>query len=266
MKKILKLDKKPCTLSFTISVSRPQEIIVEVLNPKKQNTYYVNKRYKVAIKDKQIYLRLPQSSEEVEILIYRKGTPAMASDPTFSVSEIKIIELKTNTLISELRRKKTLRFIKFAQWFCENASILSPGSYKEDEFRINYVPDILDRKTGAKMNTPARITANTGNIDIAKNKFVLYTIPQRMAILLHEFSHVYLNDNMKDEWEADRHMARCMLGLGYPYSDILKVFAIVFWGAPTDQNIDRYNKLEKMFDDFQNERYNYITNFYFWET
>jgi hypothetical protein len=38
----------------------------------------------------------------------------------------------------------------------------------------------------------------------------------RFAILCHEFSHFYVNDNMDDESEADINGLLIYLGLGYP--------------------------------------------------
>jgi hypothetical protein len=253
------------TINLIINASHPIVLIVEVINPNKKDTVYIKKRYKVAVRNKKIFLRLPQCSDVVQLKIYREGYNPGVDDHSFNVSELKILPLKTNYLIYELRKTRTRQFLKFAQWFSENASILSTGVYKENDFRINYVDDVVDRKTNKKMNTPGRISATNGNIDIARNKFLAYTIPQRMAILLHEYCHVYMNSDMSDEFEADLRMARIMLGAGYPYSDILKVFLVVFWGAKTPQNIERYNRLEKIFEDFQNKRHNYVTNFYFWE-
>ena len=48
------------------------------------------------------------------------------------------------------------------------------------------------------MGTPARIGRRTGVIQVNKTQFEAFTIPMRMAILLHEFSHFYLNEKMDD--------------------------------------------------------------------
>jgi hypothetical protein len=73
-----------------------------------------------------------------------------------------------------------------------------------------------------------------------------------MAILLHEFSHVYLNDNVDDEVEADLNSLLIYLGLGYPRIDAFEVFAKTFMNAPTDQNKDRYDKIKNFIDNFEN--------------
>ena len=46
----------------------------------------------------------------------------------------------------------------------------------------------------------------------------------RMAILLHEFSHFYLNDRMEDETEADLNGLLIYLALGYPRIEAYQSF------------------------------------------
>jgi hypothetical protein len=75
-----------------------------------------------------------------------------------------------------------------------------------------------------------------------------------MAILLHEFSHVYLNDNVDDEVEADLNGLLIYLGLGYPRIEAFEVFAKTFDGAPTEQNKIRYDKIVNFIDDFENQK------------
>ena len=71
----------------------------------------------------------------------------------------------------------------------------------------------------------------------------------RMAILLHEFAHYYLNDIMEDEIEADRHSLNIYMALGYPRIDAYNVYLDVFANAPTELNKDRYAELNKLFSN-----------------
>ena len=65
-----------------------------------------------------------------------------------------------------------------------------------------------------------------------------------MAILLHEFSHVYLNDNIDDEVEADLNGLLIYLGLGYPRIEAFEVFAKTFLAAPTEHHNQNYHYLQ----------------------
>jgi hypothetical protein len=105
---------------------------------------------------------------------------------------------------------------------------------------------------GSEQTTPARIDVDSGLIEVSKKHFMDYTIPNRMAILLHEFSHIYLNDNIDDEVEADLNGLLIYLGLGYPRIEAFEVFAKTFIVAPTEQNKMRYDKIKNFIDNFEN--------------
>jgi hypothetical protein len=109
------------------------------------------------------------------------------------------------------------------------------------------------------MSTPARISQINGRIEVGKAMFKKYSIPMRMAILMHEYSHFYLNRNPSDESEADLNGLRIYLSLGYPRIDAYNVFLKVFKKAPTSQNKDRYDKLDNFIKEFRkkNEKGNY---------
>jgi hypothetical protein len=72
-----------------------------------------------------------------------------------------------------------------------------------------------------------------------------------MAILLHEFSHVYLNENVDDEVEADLNGLLIYLGLGYPRIEAFEVFAKTFLSVPSDGNRMRYDKIKTFIDEFE---------------
>jgi hypothetical protein len=72
-----------------------------------------------------------------------------------------------------------------------------------------------------------------------------------MAILLHEFSHVYLNENVDDEVEADLNGLLIYLGLGYPRIEAFEVFAKTFLTVPSDGNRMRYDKIKAFIDEFE---------------
>jgi hypothetical protein len=74
-----------------------------------------------------------------------------------------------------------------------------------------------------------------------------------MAILLHEFSHYYLNTDMANETEADLNGLLIYLGLGYPRVDAYNVFTQVFATSPTELNKDRMKILDDFIRNFENK-------------
>jgi hypothetical protein len=128
-------------------------------------------------------------------------------------------------------------------------------------FRIDYLDDITD-ENGRSLRTPARISRSEGIIQVSKKKFETYTIPMRMAILLHEFSHYYLNTDMANETEADLNGLIIYLGLGYPRIDAYNVFTQVFMTTPNEINENRMKIIDDFIQNFEKKHLemNYDSN------
>jgi hypothetical protein len=110
---------------------------------------------------------------------------------------------------------------------------------------------------GRLSETPARIEVDSGIIEISRAKFIPMTVPNRMAILLHEFSHIFVNENMDDEVEADLNALNIYLSLGYPRIEAFEVFTQTFIDTPTDENKVRFDYIKNFIDDFDNNTINF---------
>ena len=132
---------------------------------------------------------------------------------------------------------------------------------KKLSYKIKYYDIIRDHKTGQVMNTPARIGHQTGNIEIAKDKFDKYTVPMRMMILLHEYSHVFRNPKIglpiDDEVGADINALYIYLGMGWSKIDAICVYANVFLKAQTQGNVQRMRKIMDYIAKFENQDFAY---------
>lgn len=130
---------------------------------------------------------------------------------------------------------------------------------EDKEFTIKYYNAIRDAASGKYMNTPARIGHNTGIIETAKMKFDNYTIPMRLIILLHEFSHKYKNPKIgleiSNEIGADINALYIYLGLGFSKIDAICVFANVFLKAQTKGNVERMRKIMDYIQKFENQQF-----------
>ena len=87
-------------------------------------------------------------------------------------------------------------------------------------------------------------------MELAKKYVVKYTIPERIAILLHEFSHFYLNKVHSDEFEADSNALMIYCALGFPRKEGGTAFYKVFYRTPSDLNIERMNKIMALLKNF----------------
>jgi hypothetical protein len=118
---------------------------------------------------------------------------------------------------------------------------------------IEYLPTIVN-KDGRELTTPARISKVTGRIQVSKKQFDDYTVPMRFAILCHEFSHFYVNEDMDNESEADINGLLIYLGLGYPRIEAFQAFLEVFKDSPSQQNKKRYDRINNFIRNFEKNK------------
>lgn len=207
----------------------------------KQNSKYVDRL--VAVDGKMtIHFNFPFSPDLLFIGIINAENP---QDKDFEITMMEAPLKKYNIYMEE----STKRFVNMAAHFssvCGYAQASPKGRVfknNTDGFEIKFFDVIRDNKTGAVLNTPARVGHETGHIQIAKSKFDAYTIPMRMIILLHEYSHKYKNPKIgvqiSNEFGADINALYIYLGLGFSKIDAITVFSKVFLRAQTDGNMER---------------------------
>jgi len=251
----IKTNRKPLMLAVRVLTKSPQKIVIKIRDARKPYTFYTN-RWNTVNGDALFYIRMPQSPDSAKLIVFnkRKGDVPKGVDRSFRVAEVKKLPLPKQFTCVDADSKIVNRFIQFAQEFSENAGILSAGRsiYESDdgEFRIDYLNVIKNRK-GHPMKTPARISQSRGVIEISKWHFKRYTVPMRMAILLHEFSHFYVNKEPSNETEADLQALIIYLGLGYPKIEAHEAFLKVFQDVPTDGNRKRYEILSEFIENFE---------------
>lgn len=250
IKGIIKTDGKPCRLDVKVEVVLPCKVRIAVFNPNKPNTFYTD-RWNIVNKIGEFQVRMPQSSNEVAYIIQAINAP--------NDNNLRLLSLEKRNLSQHIPclsgSSRIKEFIKFAQQFSENLAILDYGTYQSDEgnFRIDLFNNIRDN--GKVLSTPARIHNYTGVIEVSKEHFIRYTVPMRMAILCHEFSHYYMNEIQNDEIEADLNGLKMYLGMGYPVIEAHKSFLHVFQNSPSSSNKIRYEYLKAFIDNFDKIKY-----------
>jgi hypothetical protein len=256
---VAKTDGKEATLLIVITAPRPVELKVMAQHPKKRNTFYTNRIVKAKQGTQNVFIRMPQSPQITFVSVYNKahGNQKKGVDKSFDIVDFKILPLEKKLNLFDFRKKTIKDFVKFAQEFSENAGIISTGTYMSDDgkFRIDYLPYIVSDDTKKKMRTPLRISKDTGRIEIAKERYVNYTIPMRMMIMLHEFAHFYVNRDSSNEYEADYNALLIYLGLGYPRIEAFQAWHEVFFTSPSEGNQERWDKIEKFINEFEDNDY-----------
>ena len=243
------IDEKPCTLMFEIQTAFPSKMYIKVSDAEKPNTVFTNRHCRIN-EQEGIFIRMPIAPKRAVIdVISEAELNGGQAQQNYKVVDAKVLPLKRKLTSFNHANPTIQKFVKFAEQFSAKAGYISAkGSiYTSDDgkFRIDYLDDICD-EAGNPIKTPARISRRECIIEVSKVKFQKYTIPMRMAILLHEFSHFYLNTEMSNETEADLNGLIIYLGLGYPRIDAYNVFTQVFSTSANELNANRM----KIIDDF----------------
>lgn len=223
----------------------------------KVNSKYVDREIQVD-GERTIRFSFPVTPKTLFIGVGNKENP---NDKDF---EVMIIEspLKTYNIWLDFQTKRFLQLATNFSQICGFENATESGRLfqtENSEFVIKFMNIIRDSRSGTAMNTPSRIGHKTGIIEVAKVKFDTYTIPMRMMILLHEYSHKYRNPKIgleiDNEIGADINALYIYLGLGYSKIDAICVFANVFLKAQTSGNIQRMRKIMDYIQKFENQEY-----------
>lgn len=252
MYKVIETGNRALRLNITIKCQGEREFRVASSDNGKRNSKYADRTIKVN-GSRTIYFSFPVSP--ISIIVGVEDLRNRAStDFEVTIEEAPLITYAV--WIDEPTRDFLNMAMVFSQTcgFKEAAPNGTPVTSKNKEFRLKYFPVIKDYMTGSILNTPARIGHKTGIIEIAKAKFDAYTIPMRMIILLHEYSHKYKNPTMglevSNEIGADINALYIYLGLGFSKVDAIHVFANVFLKAQTQGNIERMRKIVEYIEKF----------------
>ena len=247
---------EPSMIKVVVKTIAPQEMVLKVFDSSQGNTVFTD-RTKMVEGEQELFVRMPLAPNTATLSIYNKknGNLKQGEDNTFKVVKIEKQDLDITLSKTKMDTFAVRNFVAFAQKFCYNAGwINAPKDYLSTVggYKIEYLPFIINSK-GEKMATPARISTKNGRIQVSQESFREMTIPMRMAILLHEFSHYYLNTDISNETEADLNGLTIYLGLGYPIREAYEAFGKTFIGFPTEQNKKRYDIINKFIKDYIQE-------------
>jgi len=257
MHKIWPSDNKQMSIYITILCKGKKNFRVWAEDYDKKDSKYADREIEVNGK-RQIYFSFPVSPKQLFIGCLNANNLA---DKDFEVIfEEKELKKYNIDIDSDTRDFQQLAII-FSQ-VCGFKTPAPNGTLYhslDKKFNIKYLPVIRDLMTGTPLSTPARIGHNTGLIEAAYVKMRRYTIPMRIAIMDHEYSHKYKNPKLglaiSNEFGADINGAYLYLGMGFSKIDIICVFANVFLKAQTPENIKRMRNLIDFIQRFENEEF-----------
>ena len=253
-----KANQRKASIWVTLESATPMKLRVLAQDANKPLTKFADREITLN-GTRTIYLSFPISSDVVNITIFNVKNGNTQNDPSFKLVNLEEKPLKTYPVWLD---KETRAFLVLAENFSENASYYKatkpdgkPTIYQttDGQFTIKYSNVIS--QNGAPMTTPARIGHTSGNIEVSKKYFGKYTVPMRMIILLHEFSHKYKNPKtgleISNEVGADVNALYIYLGLGFSKVDAIYVYANVFLKAQSQGNINRMRVIMDYIDKFE---------------
>lgn len=246
-----------CLLNIEVYTRSPENIRLIVSDSEHQFTKYVDRR-RVVNGLETFKIGLPIAPKKAIVKVANEIEKGMYSPQGFRIEDIYASTLPTRTFCINYNNPYIRKFLPFIQKFCARAGYIEAAGQtyydKSKTFTIRYF-DELRSKSGRVLTTPARVHARTGVIEISAEYFRRYSIPMRLAVMLHEFSHFYVNEDIDNEIEADLNGLAMYLSLGYPRISAFNSFIGVFQNAPTSMNAERYAVLEQFIAKFEKGDY-----------
>lgn len=248
-----------CTIEVTIHAKKSCVVYMNAYDTKIENTF-LTRRFSPFYTDekKTLYIQMPLSGEWTIVELFEDASLGKGN---FECVKIKTVGLATQNAMIATFTPEMRRFIPLAQRFAFNASVLpcyTDKNYTDSggEFKLKYSTIIQD--DGKEQLTPARINKITEIIEVSKAKFLSMTVPMRFCILCHEFSHLFVNEDMYNELEADLNGLIMYLSLGYPRFEAKETFISTFDGAGEGaQQLfqSRYQYIDDFIDRFDQLNY-----------
>jgi len=246
------------TLLIKVKTPKPEKIHLTITDENNRNTTFTD-RWKTVDGECSFFVRMPVSGKNALINLYNEqyGQKSIEEENTFEVVEIRKFPLEKKMDVIDFTNGDLKSFVNLCTRFCFNAGHLNSGVYTSNDgkFSIEYVPTIISSRDGKELQTPARISKTSGTIQVSQKKFIPDTVAMRMAILLHEYSHFYVNDDINNESEADLNGLLIYLGLGYPRFEAHEAYLKTFINTPTEQNKLRYDKIKSFIEGFEKNNF-----------
>jgi len=258
MEQLFESNNRKFTLLVTIYCKDKSRfrVVAEDLKP---NSKYVDRTIEVEGGKRTIELKFPESPQKLKIKVQVAKDVVVPPDFMVNIAET---DLVTYNAYFDNAVKSFLAFVVPFCQLCGYTPATQNGRIWRSPsgmFNIKFFTQIRDYMTGRVIGTPARIGHQTGIIEVSKEKLDSYTIPMRLIILLHEFSHKYRNPKIglpiSHESGADINALYIYLSLGYSKVDAIYVFANVFLKAQTDGNIRRMRNIMDYITKFESGQF-----------
>ncbi len=262
-----------CILKISVYTYLPCQIRLVVADAKQDNTMFTNRSEQINGLH-HFYVRMPQSGSQTIINVFNEkvGNYRDGEDSSFTIcgiehgnkyNGVEVLPLECKIAVRDISNTVIRQFVEFAQKVSFNAGFCTPGEYRSSPngFIIKIIEGMIKTKNAegklVDISTPMRVSEDDGLIEASEAQVSMMTVPMRMALFLHEFSHFWMNEKMDSEIEADIRALHLYLSLGYPFVEARDAFIETFAGNKTAENELRAQIIEVYIQEFQQTNYMY---------
>lgn len=257
MQSAINTDNRAFCLYITIKCNGKHKFRCMASDDGRPNSKYADRA--IAVNgERTIFFSFPVSPKSIMLTVFDLENPS-SEDFTVNVSAK---PLRDYGIWLESQDRD---FLKLALYFSQTCGFTPAPqngrlyATQDSQFAIKFFDQIRESMSGQVIATPARIGHKSGIIEVSKAKFDPYTIPMRVCILCHEYSHKYKNPGqglpINDEVGADMSGLYMYLGMGFSKVDAIYVYANVFLKAQTAGNINRMRKIMDYIQRFENQEF-----------
>jgi hypothetical protein len=232
---------------------------LQVFDPTLANTYLADRIINTQSGEiHNCYVPMPISPWKSIVRVF-SGVNSQGDNPpkVFHVETISQMGIKTYRDAIDWNDAELGQAIKLGNRFCYNAGWLptlpDDQAYcsPDGSLRIQYLPTLIEPKSGKESVTPMRISESTAIMQANQKLIVPYTIAGRAVMYWHEYSHKFKNNREDWELEADLNGLTIYLGLGYSRYEALQVYEQVFKRVPSPENNERMAHIQKFIKGFE---------------
>ena len=189
---------------------------------------------------------MPLTRRHVDVTILNHDDNG--SENGFVCNGYSILPLEKRKQIIDFETYRLNEFMDFICRVCFNFPVLRLNDPDNDEdyycstakhFFIKLLDQITDYETGQVIDTPARVCINTRLFEVSKQYFEKFSVPERIALLCHEYGHAYANEDPDSEIESDLKGFVIYKAWGFPSIEALQAWNYVFEQTDTPLNRQR---------------------------
>lgn len=251
----IRIDNDPCTLVIAFSSLKSCQLTVQVWDDNQANTFLAD-RTCVTRPGQADFCCIPMPLAPGIAHISINDTSGGADSASYTVLSIQKMKLKRYEDAIDWLKPELLQAINLGSHFCYNAGWLATND--EDQaycsidrsLKMQYLPTLEDPETGKESVTPMRIGDSTGIMQASQKLVVPFTVPGRLVMFYHEFSHKFENKDISWELEADLNGLTIYLGLGFSPYEAKQIYRTIFKKVDSPENQERLVHIEAFIDNF----------------